>query len=199
MKENRIDRYIREYGEDLIVKTFNESKTRTEFLEKLGFKYSNGTTSRFTSECISRFGLSSEHFDLYHKSRKYTTVTKECPICGTEFEAKDGEPREKTTCSYGCANILFRSGEDNGRHKKGKGTTASSSYRYICFKYHDKKCIICGEDKVITVHHYDEDHYNNSPENLVPMCPTHHQYMHSRHKHLISDQVDEYIKNLKII
>ena len=45
------------------------------------------------------------------------------------------------------------------------------------------------------VHHYDENHYNNDPRNLIPLCPTHHQYVHSRYKDEIICTIDEYIKN----
>lgn len=46
------------------------------------------------------------------------------------------------------------------------------------------------------VHHLDENKKNNNYKNLIPMCPTHHQYMHSRHKYLIEDEVNEYVMDL---
>jgi hypothetical protein len=33
---------------------------------------------------------------------------------------------------------------------------------------------------------------NNNPENLIPMCATHHVYWHSKHRHLIKDRVEKY-------
>ena len=54
---------------------------------------------------------------------------------------------------------------------------------------------ICGENKIVSVHHFDENHENNNPENLVPLCPTHHQYIHSSFKNDIFDQVESYVKN----
>lgn len=46
------------------------------------------------------------------------------------------------------------------------------------------------------------DHINgiyndNRPENLVPLCPTHHQYMHSRFKNEILDIVEKYLEMWK--
>jgi hypothetical protein len=35
------------------------------------------------------------------------------------------------------------------------------------------RCAICGKDRP-QIHHIDEDPSNNSPENLLPMCPNHH-------------------------
>jgi len=71
----------------------------------------------------------------------------------------------------------------------------STCYRTLCFKHHKKECVVCGEDKIVAVHHYDHNHNNNNIENLIPLCPTHHQYMHSRHKDLIEKEVEEYVHN----
>lgn len=105
---------------------------------------------------------------------------KHCPVCNVWFRGK------ATTCSRGCANSYFRSGEKNPNWKNDR-------YRSTCFIYHDKKCCVCGEANIVEVHHFDEDRSNNSPENLIPLCPTHHQYMHSRYKGLIRQSVVDYI------
>ena len=96
------------------------------------------------------------------------------------------------TCSYSCSNSYFRSGQNNPNYKNG------NNYRTICFIYHEQKCIICDEDKIVAVHHYDENHDNNSIDNLVPLCPTHHQYVHSKYKDLVIDKIDDYVKNFKL-
>lgn len=110
---------------------------------------------------------------------------KICPVCETKYS------KNSKTCSYACANTLFRSGTNNGNWK-------DSSYRSTCFKYHKKECIICGENKIVTVHHFDENRNNNNPENLIPLCPTHHHYCHSRYKYEIENMILEYIKNFKL-
>jgi hypothetical protein len=108
-----------------------------------------------------------------------------CPVCNGVINNK-----KSTTCSIACSNTYFRSGEN---HPRWNG----SSYRVTCFLHHNKKCIICGEDKVVEVHHLDGDKTNNNPENLIPLCPTHHRYWHSKYRSLIEDQVNEYIKNFR--
>lgn len=92
----------------------------------------------------------------------------------------------KGTCSKACANKHFRSGEDNGNWK-------GTAYRSICWQHHKKECVVCKEDKIVTVHHMNEDHNDNRPENLVPLCPTHHQYLHSRYRKEIIDIVEDYV------
>jgi len=104
-----------------------------------------------------------------------------CPVCSGIIKSS----YKTQTCSYACSNSYFRSGPDNPNWK-------DDSYRTTCFYYHSHKCIICDETNIVEVHHFDEDKNNNQPDNLIPMCPTHHQYMHSRHKSLINDQVIAY-------
>jgi hypothetical protein len=80
---------------------------------------------------------------------------KPCAVCGGPVKLK-----EATTCSHSCSNKHFRRGPSNGSWE-GK------NYRTICFHHHEKKCVVCGEDKIVEVHHLDEDHKNDDPKNLV--------------------------------
>jgi hypothetical protein len=106
----------------------------------------------------------------------------ECPVCGKQKKSKYNK-----TCSYSCANTLFRSGKNNPNYNEQK-------YRNLCFDNHGKKCIVCGEEKIVAVHHINEDHSDNRVDNLVPLCPTHHQYVHSRHKDEILPYIQEFVK-----
>lgn len=103
---------------------------------------------------------------------------KECPVCKT-LHSKSG-----VTCSYSCSNTYFRSGKNNGNWK-------DDSYQSTCFFHHGKKCLVCGEEKIVAAHHVNGNHNDNRPENLVPLCPTHHQYVHSKY----SDEVQPIIEN----
>lgn len=115
------------------------------------------------------------------KAIKPLRPLKECPNC------KKMHDKEGITCSYGCSNSYFRSGENNPNWK-------STSYRSTCFLYHEKKCVACGEEKIVAVHHMDENKNNCSPSNLIPLCPTHHQYVHSRYKDEVLPMIKEYVK-----
>lgn len=106
---------------------------------------------------------------------------KECPVCKT-MHAKKG-----VTCSYACSNTYFRSGVNNPNWK-------DDAYQTTCWHHHGKKCVVCGEEKIVEVHHYNEIHEDNRPENLVPLCPTHHQYMHSKYRDELSPIVDKYVE-----
>ena len=128
---------------------------------------------------------------------KYPKIKKTCPVCGSEFETRLGHPREKTVCSHSCANTYFRSGRSNPNYRTDDKLTGAAKYIKICFRYHAKKCVCCDETNIVEVHHYDGSKKNNSPENLVPLCPTHHQYWHSRFRYLVESKVDEYIVEFK--
>lgn len=158
------------------------SKTKTEAIRKL-YGYYNGRTQKKFLDFVNENNISIEH--LKNRLSKYEIITKVCPVCGKEFETKVGSKEEKTTCSYSCSNTYFRSGTSNPNWK-------DDSYRSTCFKYHNKKCVICNEDKIVTVHHYDENHNNNEPKNLIPLCPTHHQYVHSRYKDEVMGAIEDY-------
>lgn len=155
----------------------------------------NGTYIRKLKKKIQEEDFDISHFDPTKarniKNTKYKKIKKECPVCETLFETKQGSPDEKTVCSHACSNTYFRSGPDNGNW-------SLSSYRTTCFHYHKKECVICGENKIVEVHHLDNNHNNNDPSNLIPLCPTHHQYWHSRYREEIKIQVLDYIKNWKV-
>lgn len=102
--------------------------------------------------------------------------------------------KERYFCSKSCANST------GGKAKAAKYHLYElAQYQTVCFRHHPKECVVCEEQNVVAVHHYNENHDDNRPENLVPLCPTHHIYMHSKHKYLIEDQVAEYVNNFTVV
>jgi len=160
----------------------NSSQTKSEAIIKI-FGYHNGTTQRKFEKLVKEKNINIEHFK--RRPFKYKKIIKICPVCEKTFETQVGNREERTTCSYACANTYFRSGKNNPKWK-------DSTYRTTCFSNHKKECIICGENKIVAVHHYDENNKNNNPENLIPLCPTHHQYFHSKYKDEVIDKINEY-------
>jgi hypothetical protein len=106
---------------------------------------------------------------------------KICPVCENIFVS------ESVTCSYSCSNVYFS-------HLRNKPENYVN-YRTICFKHHKKECVVCGENKIVSVHHMNENHKDDSPENLIPLCPTHHQYVHSRYKNEVLPKIEKYLKD----
>lgn len=110
-----------------------------------------------------------------------------CPVCDKSFEVggRLGKSKNQITCSYSCSNTHFRSGSNNPNYKE--------NYRTKCFEAWGKKCVICEESNIVAVHHIDENHDNDDIMNLAPMCPTHHQYLHSKYKELIIDKFNDWL------
>lgn len=136
--------------------------------------------------------ISAERHDAKFGENKEFTVC--CTGCDKEFTVVEREKlfpkKEKYFCSRKCANSVGGTAKAKKYHYDEVAT-----YVTIAWRYHKRICLVCGEDKVVAVHHLNENHNDNRPENLVPLCPTHHQYMHSKHKVLIEHQVIEYVKN----
>jgi len=68
----------------------------------------------------------------------------------------------------------------------------SAAYRKACFAAHEKRCVVCLEELLVEVHHYDGDRSNSCVTNLIPLCPTHHRYWHSKFKSVVEQAISEY-------
>ena len=115
---------------------------------------------------------------------------KNCISCGKDFIYK-GRLNTKLYensrfCSRSCANN--RQSWWNTDNNKFR----SNSYRSIAERHHEIKCVICGFDKVVAIHHIDENKKNNSPDNLIPLCPNHHEMYHSKWKHEVEPFIKEW-------
>ena len=47
------------------------------------------------------------------------------------------------------------------------------------YKKVTERCILCGFDKVVDLHHLNEDKQDNSEKNLLGLCPNHHRMIHN--------------------
>ena len=166
---------------------FATSTSKSKVCEQLNI-HKNGIGFKKITDMIDTYSIDISHFRNTNNMLKYERIEKLCPVCGEKFITQLNSPKEKTTCSYACSNTYFRTGIDHPNWK-------NSAYRSTCFYYHEHKCVICGEHRIIDVHHFDNDKNNNNPENLIPMCPTHHMYIHSRYSELVEPQVIEYQNN----
>lgn len=163
--------------QDTLVRIANEAKSKAEMCRKIGVRHTNGNINRIDNLLV-RYNISFQTKCGKIESKK---IVKPCPVCKNNFLTTSGK-KEGITCSVGCANTYFRSGENHPLWKPIEEKDNESKYREICFLHHPKECVVCKENKIVSVHHFDENPENNSPENLIPLCPTHHTYWHSRYK-----------------
>lgn len=164
-------------------KAVETSYSKVEVFEKMGWPNAGSSWRKF-DKLREQFDVDTSHFNTGHSRRKYPRREKICPSCGNSFTALIGSPKERTTCSKSCAARHFKTGDSNPNWTGGH-----YSYREICFREWGTACLVCGEDKVVEVHHMDEDRSNNDPENLRPLCPTHHAYMHRGFSELIIEHL----------
>jgi len=97
----------------------------------------------------------------------------------------------KNLCK-GCYNFVFRSDYIKTHSYKKRFNLSSEIYKKLT-----KSCLICGFDKVVDLHHLDENRENNSQENLVGLCPNHHKMVHDfRYRKEIRENLKEKGLNL---
>lgn len=99
---------------------------------------------------------------------KYTIL--KCAYCGKEFKRlKSAIKSDIVYCSKECGN----------RHKNNLiKMNNSTAYRRNAFDYYPHKCAICGwneDERILEVHHIDENHDNNELNNLMILCPICHK------------------------
>ncbi len=127
------------------------------------------------------------------KDFKVVCFNCEKEVIVTERE-KQFPLKERYFCDRRCANSQGGKVNANNIEKSGE-----MGYRSVAQRNHPKECIVCGFDKVLEVHHVDENHSNNDFNNLVWLCPNHHQMFHSKYKSEIEPYVQNYIKQNALI
>ncbi len=116
--------------------------------------------------------------------------TKTCDCCSKEF-IWEGRQYTKSFekakfCNRSCSNNRQSWWKDNSTH-----------YRTIALQHWKKECSICGFDKIVAIHHIDENKQNNDPNNLIPLCPNHHEMVHSKWRCEIQPIIDQKINERK--
>lgn len=148
----------------------------------------SGYYTKLFQTWIEKFQCDTSHF--YGKKD-----TVECAECGKRFEVNHAEAGQRKFCSLRCANQIVRG---NALSKPDDELVWSRKHRIICFRYHPKKCVVCPEAFAVTVHHYNGNHNDDTPSNLVPICANHHIYLHSKEGNaLVQPIVDRYVENFK--
>ena len=186
-----LHKYIQYEGHPMICKHCNKEfeLTKNQFANHVRWCDQNPKIKEYKQGNINRGKLLA--IKTYGDFKIFNVI---CCSCSTEFSIKEREKlfpqKERYFCSKSCSNSV------GGKAKSDKYHTDDvANYVTVAWRYHAKKCIVCDEDKIVAVHHYNENHHDNDPKNLIPLCPTHHQYMHSKYKTEISNIVEKYIKD----
>lgn len=90
-----------------------------------------------------------------------------CKRCNREMPI-----HAKGLCA-GCYNFVFHLDKNKAWNQKKNYNLDIITYKKIT-----KSCAICGFDKVVDLHHLDQNRTNNFKNNLVGLCPNHHKMLH---------------------
>lgn len=191
-------------------KVFNNSLQTCNYVE--GYENSNST---ITVKCIKHNHIFQTRYENVKRDNRAHHI---CPICQKEdVENKYENLRTNVKCAY-CGKEFIKTNSRLSKSKSGLcfccrehkdlaqrldsgekfdilrpehyGTT-SQDYRDIAFRNYEPKCAICGYDEekfLLEVHHIDENHSNNSLDNLIILCPICHRKLTSKKYKLIDRQ-----------
>lgn len=103
-----------------------------------------------------------------YKQLKWQPKTAKCKRCGRQMQI-----HAKGLCA-GCYNYIFHLESNKAYHQRRKNNVDLKTFRKTT-----KECMVCGFDKIVDLHHIDKNKNNNSPKNLVGLCPNHHRMINN--------------------
>lgn len=104
-----------------------------------------------------------------------------CKRCGRKM------PNHAKGFCAGCYQFVFRTDANKAWNWEKRHNISPETYKKIT-----EKCILCGFDKIIELHHIDENNRNNSEDNLIGLCPNHHKMIH---RYEYKKEIFEKLKN----
>lgn len=116
---------------------------------------------------------------------------KNCTYCGKTVK------RLKSRIAVNKTGLFYCSRECGNRHKNVQREengewVDSKNYRLRAFNSQEHKCFVCGwneDERILEVHHIDENRSNNSVENLKILCPTCHRKITLGYYELVDNQL----------
>lgn len=116
---------------------------------------------------------------------------KVCAYCGKTVK------RLKSKIAVNKTGLFYCSRECGNRHKNVQREengewVASKNYRLRAFQNQEHKCAICNwneDERILEVHHVDENRENNLTENLKILCPTCHRKITLGYYKLVENQL----------
>lgn len=107
-------------------------------------------------------------------ARGINKVAVNCAYCGNELKIFPSQVHEMNFCNRFCLAKMFpKNGKNNGNWKGGN----SQYFRTQTMIRDNHKCVICGFDIVVDVHHITPRSMGgtNDFSNLTTLCPNHHR------------------------
>jgi hypothetical protein len=111
------------------------------------------------------------------------SVQLKCNNCGKDYTGRENSKYCCKKCGGEGRGNRF-TGKNNPNYRHGQN---GSCGRATAKRNYEMKCIVCGFDTAVVVHHIipKADNGTNDPENLAVLCPNHHAMVH---KNMISSE-----------
>lgn len=112
--------------------------------------------------------------------KRQVIFKKKCAICGKEIERTSYQIKRNKSGYFYCSQKCGNTHKNQIRQQSEDWLNNSQNYRFKAFSLYEHKCGICGwnkDERILEVHHIDENRENNSPENLIILCPICHKYL----------------------
>lgn len=103
-----------------------------------------------------------------YKKLFWKPKSQKCKRCGRNL------PHHAKGYCAGCYNSIFHLQETKDYNNQKRHKISSELYNQIT-----QKCILCGFNQFVELHHIDCNRHNNSKENMVGLCPNHHKMIHT--------------------
>ena len=116
-----------------------------------------------------------------------------CAYCGKEIEKVPSDMKKNKSGYFYCCKEHGNLHKNQLRKESGEWDN-SLSYRQKALEIFPHKCDICGwneDERILEVHHVDENRNNNKIDNLVILCPTCHRkitlgyYIYDKENHTL--------------
>ena len=102
----------------------------------------------------------------------------QCAYCGKEIYRKPSEISNNISGNFYCSKKCGNLAKNRFREESGEWADSYSTYRKRAFQTYPHKCLTCGwdeDERILEVHHIDENREHNEIENLCILCPTCHR------------------------
>lgn len=171
-------------GKSLTVEQANE-KLKDTFIQRVeALEYTNRRTPMklHCLECDFTWTAPASTV-LYEQNHKCPNcggpkkVKLQCAYCGKEFERLPSDIKVNKSGYYYCSRECGNRHKNQLRAENGEWDN-SLNYRLKAFEKLPHYCAVCGwkeDERILEVHHKDEDRTNNTLDNLCILCPTCHR------------------------
>ena len=107
-------------------------------------------------------------------------VIWKCPVCGKEMILPPKEAKRRKYCSSQCFASVPRKRKPTSEKRKFRMSSEWRRTRKNRISNFGHTCPITLEIESLDVHHIDNDHTNNTPENLIPLSRLKHRLITAR-------------------